>query len=527
MAGLLHRLTAPKILRDTKWIPTFRQTCFPPERAEGCGASSSTNAGGASDVGDGPAATSWQQHLAAAPTSAFANSFSNVLGSKEVPRLVFFGEQHHQPHVIRAQIQLLATFVEKVRAREADHNATGGRPVKHHIHLVMEHFALSDQPLLDRFRMGTLSVTELCRAYRHRSNEGFRMEMYAPLLMFARDEGVHLWGGFPQRSWARTVMREGIAQAAKLEEARAERRQEDPPRRVAARTGEAADGKLSSVGPMESAPELPKLPPGERLQIPTFTAWDNVSTLTASHRAFLASLMKPDQPPRFTELGNREQFATCLPPYAAGSASDANAEPIRYPTEQIARPPPQLRGFAPAQALKDAYLAHAAGSLLHEGHRLASTPSQRLVRCGDGSSDGEDGALVEHRNYVLVVAGLGHVQGGFGGPERVAAWLRDQSRSSSDTPESIIVLSMPNDSSLWLGPEWAAAPSPHPAPPPAHKDARGATTSIASEVAETIPEGWGRKVADAIVLYDWVDFETEVRAQPVASSEEGPISVPQ
>ena len=98
-----------------------------------------------------------------------------------------------------------------------------------------------------------------------------------------------------------------------------------------------------------------------------------ISKLKLHSAPFLSSLMKPDKPPFFTSLSAQAGLRACLPDYY-GAAPEAL--PPRYPTESILQPAPQKQGFAPAQALKDAYLAHAAGCLLEHGHRLATTPSQ-------------------------------------------------------------------------------------------------------------------------------------------------------
>lgn len=437
--------------------------------------------------------TSWQQHLSAAPENAFRSSFSDLLSMSSHPNLVWFGEQHHQPHVIRAQLQLLAAL-----AGQRDWLASNtSRPVKYHLHLLFEHFSYADQPLLDRFRLGKYSIGEFCGAYHDRSNEGFNIEMYAPLLLLAREKGVNIWGGFPERPWARAVLREGVGKAQQLEGSRVSQQEGEPSREKK---------KVDDGANVMALPPMPSLPLSERWSIPTFTAWSNISTITASHRTFLSSLMNPQGPPAFPLLQSA----------ASSSASAPTAAQEQYPTERIPSPPQQLKGFEPAQALKDSYLAHATSCLLKEGHELVSSSSS--VESSDSSQspkqshDATDD-VVEHRNIVMVVAGSGHLQAGFGAPERV---------TKDNDVKSLTVVSMPLDASLWLGPEWQGPSGGQ----GAEKDSRTGSTAVSvepSKATKTAPEveshgtlskhaaieeGWDRKLADAIVLYDWVDTDT-------------------
>ncbi|PWN20551.1 SAICAR synthase-like protein [Microstroma glucosiphilum] len=451
ISQLLGKLKPPLILTDTAWIPKFRQTCFPPDlipspHQEQAAASSRSDTAFAS-ASKAPQPTSWQDHLSSAPKESFTSSFANLLSSR--PSLVFFGEQHHQPHVIRAQIQLLAALADQRDELDKDSSQAphADKRTVHHLHLLMEHFSYADQPLLDRFHAGTLSISELCSAYRERSNEGFKIEMYAPLLLLARERGATIWGGFPPRTWAREMVKEGVEKVKGLEQQRKSDTQADPTRRplVTARVGEEVtrDEKASAgtIGPPQPSP-LPFLPAPGRLSLPTFMSWDRVQQLSSSHRTFLSSLMRPDGPPRFP--------STPSPGVPLGAISALRL----YPTQELQGPKAESKGFSPAQALKDSYLAHAASSLVEEGHLLARTTSDS-IRDQSSSAQAED-AEVEHRNIVLVVAGLGHIEAGFGAPERLAQSVPgpDAPADKSGGQRPLIILSKPKDSSLWLGPEW-------------------------------------------------------------------------
>lgn len=544
ISNLLSKLKPPNILRDSAWIPRFRDTCFPPLAAppprQSKGDEDIKEEEAAAPSEDDPSPTSWQHHLAPAPPEAYTSAFSSLLSARSTtPSLIWFGEQHHQPHVIRAQIQLLAALADhldeqaaaKSNAPPPPTSSTQQHPprrVRYHLHLLMEHFSLLDQPLLDRFHSGLLDIGELCAAYRQRSDEKFQVEMYAPLLLLARERGAQVWGGFPPRSWARRVVKEGVETVRRLEGervGRVEAGSDDDAEPSKPQTPSTSSG---GEAPPQPLIPLPILPTTSRRSLPLFTSWHHVTHLSRSHRSFLDSLMKPHLPPYFPRL-------------PADSGSEPSSTFTRYPTQKLDETPPSAvsKGFAPAQALKDAYLAHAASSLLREGHLLAGhAPAEK--------SD-ED---VEHRNIVMVVAGLGHVQAGFGAPERVvmpgeeraggAVAEGQKEDGGKDVKESLIVLSMPRDSSLWLGAEWkppapqerdsavaptAATPSPaKTGGDAANQEPAVAVAAPSQSASAVIPEGWDRKLADAIVLYDWIDLEKEKSPPPPPTQEETPMA---
>lgn len=112
-------------------------------------------------------------------------------------RCVIFGEQHHQPRVLAAQLQLIYSLATRSKRK---------------VTLLMEHFNLTQQVLLRSYaRDGDAEA--LVREY-VKSSDGFRLTMrgYLPLLLLARElPKVHseILAGFPPREWARTIMREG------------------------------------------------------------------------------------------------------------------------------------------------------------------------------------------------------------------------------------------------------------------------------------------------------------------------------
>ena len=141
---------------------------------------------------------SWASYATSTPTSNLQDWLSERLGSGKPPRCIIFGEQHHQPGVLKAQLQLL--------------HALASPPFGYRVTLLMEHFNLLQQPLLHSFA-ATGDPGPLQTEYA-KSREGFRIHEggYLPLLQLARElDNVNseAIAGFPPRGWARTIMQQG------------------------------------------------------------------------------------------------------------------------------------------------------------------------------------------------------------------------------------------------------------------------------------------------------------------------------
>lgn len=159
--------------------------------------------------------------FADAIASAGTQDFRSVISTQvyEAGKNVFFmGEHHEQPRVLAAQLTILDELVKIGR--------TIGRPVV----LVTEQFNILQQGMLSRF--GAVAERNNADASEEETshvgdkegaeklmeehtgdelNEGFNLAHYMPLLLLARECRVKISGGFPPRSWARVVSKEGIA----------------------------------------------------------------------------------------------------------------------------------------------------------------------------------------------------------------------------------------------------------------------------------------------------------------------------
>lgn len=429
------------------------------------------------------------------------------------PRLIFFGEQHHQPQVMRAQLQTLHALDQQCQLVSTSHSHSQADPSWkqspiYRLHLILEHFSVLDQNMLNSFSNGNLGPDELAETYQSQSEEAFHIGHYMPLLMLAKELQVPIWGGFPPRSWARQVFREGVESVKNDQEKRVSR---DSPSVPASQPKELTSQQREPVTtPFRS---------------PLFTSWNAVTKISAAHRSYLSGLMRPDLPPRFPQLPD-----TLASQLSGSTSEDPDDGAIRhlpiYPTWLLKPHNIETKGFGPAQALKDSYLAHVTAWILRgarpdtsniqdtsPGLSTPAASSQHLATSPAVEAGENDRPIV---NVALVVCGLGHCEYGFGAPERVVQLLSHQDDCSDDSAPLLpyIIASKPLDSGVWLGYE-------HPlqlrstqsnctdmpaSTQPEDKRLEPPQTS-ADAVQRWLTDPWGRKMADAVLLYDWIDDE--------------------
>ena len=79
------------------------------------------------------------------------------------------------------------------------------------VSLIMEHFNLAQQPILDAYMRGELSSAQLQARYDEEGEEGHDLGCYEPLLRYARQQQqrVELVAGFLPRGLARVLVKEG------------------------------------------------------------------------------------------------------------------------------------------------------------------------------------------------------------------------------------------------------------------------------------------------------------------------------
>lgn len=431
------------------------------------------------------------------------------------PRLVFFGEQHHQPQVMRAQLQTLYALHQQCQLAS---DPIQPQPAKaspvYRLHLILEHFSVLDQDMLNSFSKGMLGPDELAETYQTQSEESFNIGHYMPLLMLAKELNVPIWGGFPPRQWARQVFRDGV-EAVKPDE---ERRVTLP------------SGKLEDTTATNLASDVSVTASEPLIQSPLFTSWNAVTKISAAHRSYLSSLMRPDLPPRFPHLPDAAADATqSSSRNFEQSHSDAARHSPIYPTWLLKPHNIETKGFGPAQALKDSYLAHVTAWILRGARQnAADTDGSATASPASSSQSSAVEASDASRpvvNVALVVCGLGHCEYGFGAPERVVQLLSQQGSSHSEGQALLpyIIASKPFDSGIWLGYEH---PLQSESEDGSSKTDADTTTDpklvedsierpqtmkqkpvTADTVQQWLHDPWGRKMADAVLLYDWIDDE--------------------
>ena len=482
-----------------------------------------------------------------------ATGTSSIVSATPPPRLVFFGEQHHQPEVMRAQLQTLHALHQQCQFSSSPRITTDGnsaseqaettcaqkpasaRTPVYRLHLVLEHFSVLDQDMLNSFSQGKLGPDELAETYQAQSEESFHIGQYMPLLMLAKELNVPIWGGFPPRQWARQVFRDGVDDVKPDEE-----------RRV----GAATQTKASLTQGEEDRPAPPRTAPRSFIQSPLFTSWNSVTNISTAHRSYLSGLMRPDLPPRFPQLPASEAEDS---KQQSSITEESNCEATRhspiYPTWLLKPNNIETKGFGPAQALKDSYLAHITAWILRGAlqevtavNKLPDDSSSNAVEASTHSSQqplppaaGESsdaGQPIVH--VVLVVCGLGHCEYGFGAPERVVQLLSQQDAPSSHSliPMTYIIASKPLDSGIWLGYEHPLqsvtseqATTDDGAVTQAHPVTEEPQTVEPKEVTrdavkQWLSGPWDRKMADAVLLYNWIDDQPAEEANTNADEDQ-------
>jgi uncharacterized iron-regulated protein len=209
-----------------------------------------------------------------------------------LPRAIWLGEQHHQAKVLSSQLQIISQLFQSCK-----------EPKK--VHVVMEHFSVIDQPLLnvmnnqegDDFDAGSMSKQES-------TSEGFNMSHYLTIVKLVRELGGTVWGGFPPRSWAKLISKSEdcvFDQVQKLDQERY--------------NSSSADKREHLIPPLSEKD------------------YRYVENVKWPHRIYLKSMFRPDKRPEIL-------------------------------SESKDHPPLEKKGFLAAQALKDTFLSHSMASIL-------------------------------------------------------------------------------------------------------------------------------------------------------------------
>ncbi|MCO5562922.1 hypothetical protein L7F22_016558 [Adiantum nelumboides] len=277
-----------------------------------------------------------------------SSTLKKIVNSALRHRVIFFGEQHHQPKVLSSQLQVIHQIWKsaKKRAEELE------RP-EPKLHIVFEQWSLEDQPFLNKLKKAKgEEADQLFSKSEEATSEGFSFSHYALLIKLAREIGANVWGGFPPRTWARIIARGG---SNEMEE------REKPSKdshiafdQVQRLDQERFEESLSALNLSENDRE------SDKLLIPPLSTeqYNQIDKVSWAHRTYLKGMFAPDKRP--------------LIPIEAKSGQD-------HPLERI--------GFTPAQALKDTFFAHTISTILERD------PNNLVIAiCGLGHCEWRFGA---------------------------------------------------------------------------------------------------------------------------------------
>lgn len=167
---------------------------------------------------------SFSSTVTSSPTTAKDRAWSEIISPSDLTelkaslfagkRVIFFGEQHQQSQVLRAQMKIIELLHKSSMSSSSNLVDTlsthKSQRANKRVVIVMEHFNFLQTPMLDRFARNEMTVDDLVREYKENSNEGFRIDLYIPILLLARELGISVRGGFPPREWASVVYKHSI-----------------------------------------------------------------------------------------------------------------------------------------------------------------------------------------------------------------------------------------------------------------------------------------------------------------------------
>jgi hypothetical protein len=278
--------------------------------------------------------------------------WDSLIRSIAANAVIVIGESHHQSGVVA-----LHTAVVRASLNSS---------LK--LHIVTEHFAVNQQPLLDAFMSSAMTFESLAAAYAS-GDEGFDLSIYRPVLEAARGAPagtVRLLGGFIPRSVARKFVTQPGERADLLCQA--------------IREGFVASA-CSTLQPQQ-LPVIPGLAWAESgpawLTPPLVDSSGPAPCLEASdaHRSFFASLLSGATLPHSAE----EAAAIFKEPGPAGSGSSGGG------TSESPLHPRNPSRIIAAQVVKDLSAASVAFAALQwSAHREAS--GTHVTRgCGEGDT---------------------------------------------------------------------------------------------------------------------------------------------
>ncbi|MCE4606569.1 MAG: ChaN family lipoprotein [Desulfurococcales archaeon] len=113
------------------------------------------------------------------------------------PSVIFFGELHENKDVVEGELSILRSL----------HELSNKKKLK--LVIGMEHFNVNQQKILDMFLGGRISWESFVDKY-SKGPEGFNLDYYKPVLLYAKKHELPVKGLMPPRDEAKRIVREGL-----------------------------------------------------------------------------------------------------------------------------------------------------------------------------------------------------------------------------------------------------------------------------------------------------------------------------
>ena len=139
-------------------------------------------------------------------------------------KMVVLGEHHGAASIVQLQTRIQERMAESLHippivAPGNDDGVTNhNRDARPKVRVIMEHFSMDMQGILNQYHNGMLDTQGMMKAYQAVGTEGHNLIPYIPALESAiTNDNLRLYGGFIPRPYARMLMQDGVDKA--IEEA--------------------------------------------------------------------------------------------------------------------------------------------------------------------------------------------------------------------------------------------------------------------------------------------------------------------
>lgn len=137
-------------------------------------------------------------------------------------KMVILGEFHGAAPIIQLQTSIQETMTKSLDLSIEGDSVDGKTSCESKdgpkVRVILEHFSMDMQGILNKYHNGMLDTPGLMKAYKEVGTEGHNLTPYIPALESAiKNENIRLYGGFIPRTYARILMKDGLEKA--IEEA--------------------------------------------------------------------------------------------------------------------------------------------------------------------------------------------------------------------------------------------------------------------------------------------------------------------